>query len=56
MIIRNELENFWYKEHEKEGYQFIGWETEDDDLFDISGIYQLTNDIFLTAKWEPIGN
>ena len=23
MIIRNELENFWYKEHEKEGYQFI---------------------------------
>ncbi len=23
MIIRNELENFWYKEHEKEGYVFI---------------------------------
>ena len=23
MIIRNELENFWYKEHTKEGYQFI---------------------------------
>ena len=23
MIIRNELENFWYKEHEKEGYEFI---------------------------------
>ena len=23
MIIRNELENFWYNEHTKEGYQFI---------------------------------
>ena len=23
MIIRNELENYWYKEHEKEGYEFI---------------------------------
>lgn len=22
MILRNELENFWYKEHTKEGYQF----------------------------------
>jgi len=23
MILRNELENFWYKEHTKEGYEFI---------------------------------
>ncbi len=23
MIIRNELENFWYQEHTKEGYEFI---------------------------------
>lgn len=23
MILRNELENFWYEEHTKEGYQFI---------------------------------
>ena len=23
MVIRNELENFWYKEHAKEGYEFI---------------------------------
>ena len=23
MIIRNELENFWYKEHTKEGYEFV---------------------------------
>ena len=23
MIIRNELENYWYKEHTKEGYEFI---------------------------------
>ena len=23
MILRNELENFWYKEHTKEGYDFI---------------------------------
>ena len=23
MIVRNELENFWYKEHAKEGYEFI---------------------------------
>lgn len=23
MILRNELENFWYQEHTKEGYQFI---------------------------------
>ena len=23
MILRNELENFWYKEHKKEGYQFV---------------------------------
>lgn len=23
MIIRNELENFWYREHTKEGYEFI---------------------------------
>ena len=23
MIIRNELEDFWYQQHRKEGYQFI---------------------------------
>ncbi len=23
MIVRNELENFWYKEHTREGYEFI---------------------------------
>ncbi len=23
MILRNELENFWYKEHTKEGYEFV---------------------------------
>ena len=23
MIVRNELENFWYREHTKEGYEFI---------------------------------
>lgn len=23
MIIRKELENFWYQEHTKEGYEFI---------------------------------
>ena len=23
MILRNELENFWYKEHAKEGYEFV---------------------------------
>ena len=23
MILRNELENFWYQEHTKEGYQFV---------------------------------
>lgn len=23
IILRNELENFWYKEHKKEGYQFV---------------------------------
>ena len=23
MIVRNELENFWYSEHTKEGYEFI---------------------------------
>ena len=23
MIIRNELENFWYREHTKEGYEFV---------------------------------
>jgi len=23
MVVRNELENFWYEEHRKEGYQFI---------------------------------
>ena len=23
MILRNELENFWYREHTKEGYQFV---------------------------------
>ncbi len=23
MILRNELENYWYKEHAKEGYQFV---------------------------------
>ncbi len=23
MILRNELESFWYKEHKKEGYQFV---------------------------------
>ena len=38
MIIRNELENFWYKEHTKEGYEFIKTPIMlNKDLWEISG-------------------
>ncbi|MEG1596713.1 MAG: threonine--tRNA ligase [Bacilli bacterium] len=38
MILRNELENFWYKEHTKEGYQFIKTPIMlNKDLWEISG-------------------
>lgn len=38
MIIRNELENFWYKEHAKEGYEFIKTPIMlNKDLWEISG-------------------
>ena len=40
----------------KEGYLFVGWETEYNELFDVSGTCKLTNDIFLTAKWEKFDN
>jgi len=38
MILRNELENFWYKEHTKEGYQFIKTPIMlNKDLWEVSG-------------------
>jgi len=38
MIIRNELENFWYKEHAKEGYEFIKTPTMlNQELWEVSG-------------------
>ena len=38
MIIRNELENFWYQEHTKEGYQFIKTPIMlNKDLWEVSG-------------------
>ena len=38
MIIRNELENFWYKEHTKEGYEFIKTPIMlNKDLWEVSG-------------------
>ena len=38
MILRNELENFWYSEHTKEGYQFIKTPIMlNKDLWEVSG-------------------
>ena len=38
MILRNELENFWYHEHTKEGYQFIKTPIMlNKDLWEVSG-------------------
>ena len=38
MILRNELENYWYKEHAKEGYEFIKTPIMlNRDLWEISG-------------------
>ena len=38
MILRNELENFWYNEHTKEGYQFIKTPIMlNKDLWEVSG-------------------
>ena len=38
MILRNELENFWYKEHTKEGYEFIKTPIMlNKDLWEVSG-------------------
>ena len=50
MILRNELENFWYKEHEKEGYTFIKTPIMlNRDLWELSGHWKNYKDNMYTS-------
>jgi threonyl-tRNA synthetase len=50
MILRNELENFWYKEHTKEGYEFIKTPTMlNRDLWELSGHWNNYKDNMYTS-------
>jgi len=50
MILRNELENFWYSEHTKEGYVFIKTPTMlNRDLWELSGHWKNYKDNMYTS-------
>lgn len=50
MILRNELENFWYQEHTKEGYVFIKTPTMlNRDLWELSGHWKNYKDNMYTS-------
>jgi threonyl-tRNA synthetase len=51
MIIRNELENYWYSEHTKEGYQFIKTPTMlSKELWEVSGHWANYRDNMYTSE------
>ena len=51
MILRNELENFWYKEHKKEGYQFVKTPIMlNKDLWELSGHWFNYRENMYTSK------
>jgi len=51
MIVRRELENFWYREHEKEGYQFIKTPIMlNRDLWELSGHWQNYRENMYTSE------
>ncbi len=51
MLLRRILENFWYEEHEKEGYEFIKTPTMlNKDLWEISGHWENYKDNMYTTK------
>lgn len=55
MILRNELENFWYKEHTKEGYEFIKTPTMlNRDLWELSGHWNNYKDNMYTSTIDDI--
>lgn len=53
MIIKRELENLWYKEHELEGYEFVMTPTIlDKQLWEISGHWENYRENMYTTKIE----
>lgn len=55
MILRNELENFWYKEHTKEGYEFIKTPTMlNRDLWELSGHWNNYKDNMYTSTIDDV--
>ncbi|MEA5017272.1 MAG: threonine--tRNA ligase [Erysipelotrichaceae bacterium] len=51
MIIKNELENFWYEEHTKEGYQFIKTPIMlNQQLWEVSGHWQNYRENMYTSE------
>lgn len=55
MILRNELENFWYKEHTKEGYVFIKTPTMlNRDLWELSGHWNNYKDNMYTSSIDEV--
>lgn len=51
MVLRTELENFWYEEHSKEGYEFIKTPIMlSKDLWEISGHWMNYKDSMYTSK------
>jgi len=55
MILRNELENFWYKEHTKEGYEFIKTPTMlNRDLWELSGHWHNYKDNMYTSTIDDV--
>ena len=55
MILRNELENFWYSEHTKEGYEFIKTPTMlNRDLWELSGHWNNYKDNMYTSNIDDV--
>lgn len=55
MILRNELEDFWYKEHTKEGYEFIKTPTMlNRDLWELSGHWNNYKDNMYTSTIDEV--
>ncbi len=55
MILRNELENFWYKEHTKEGYVFVKTPTMlNRDLWELSGHWKNYKDNMYTSTIDDV--
>ena len=55
MILRNQLEDFWYKEHTKEGYEFIKTPTMlNRDLWELSGHWNNYKDNMYTSSIDEV--